>query len=100
MVKFKHLLKVAAANMDLVCANRELIAAKNAKYANFDEEYEAIQPLEYSVELAESALKKLLDSNKADKEVAGKTFDELSSALKSAGYDEAVIDFYSELLAR
>lgn len=86
----KQIIKLAELNMALVMANRAETAARATKND------EAIQLAKLNVEMAQDALDKQLESKKMDKEFAKyeSKHDEVEDALRAAGFDTAVLDFF------
>jgi hypothetical protein len=86
----KQVIKLAELNMALVNANR----AESAARATKDEE--AIELAKLSVEMAQDALDKQLNSKKMEAEFAKyeSNLDKVSEALEAAGFDSAVLDFF------
>lgn len=100
MKDYKNLLAVAEANMVLVRCELAILEAQKVVYDGVDETLVVSEPLEDAKEDAQKALDNLLSKEKADKEVSGKTCEELAKVLEYAGYDSAVLDFFSHLLKR
>lgn len=94
---FPHLLKAAAKNLVLVQAYGAQADAQAARYESSADRRFALQQCEQAVAKADAALNQWLD--KAEAEIHGKSFSELSAALAAGGYDSAVLDFFSESLA-
>jgi hypothetical protein len=86
----KQIIKLAELNMALTLANR----AETAAHATKDDE--AIEMAKLDVEMASEALDKHLNSKRMESEFdkyADRT-DEVAEALKAAGFDTAVLDFF------
>ena len=86
----KQVIKLADLNMAVTLANRAEITARAAK----DEE--AIESAKSKVVMANEALDKHLNSKRMESEFdkyADRT-DEVAEALKAAGFDTAVLDFF------
>lgn len=94
---FPNLLKAAKKNLVLVGAYAAQSDASAATYDSSFDRKAALKDAQAAVDKADTALNKLLD--KAEVEIQGKSFSELSAALKAGGYDSAILDFFSESIA-
>lgn len=86
----KQIIKLAELNMALVFANRQEIAATNAK------DKAAIELAKDKILMAQEAFDKHLNSKRLDNEITKymNRQDEVAEALKAAGYDTAILDFF------